>query len=86
MSSGEQEPRTIDELATRRGGLVVAEGEQLSLVGRSDGASGLERSSYGPLVIDALRAGTSPVPGRDGWRIDPNGVEWFSSAWLGLHE
>ncbi len=86
MSSGEQETRTIDELVARRRGLVVAQGEQLSLVGRSEGASGLETSSYGPLVIDALRAGTKAIPGRDGWRIDPNGVEWYSSAWIGLHE
>lgn len=29
-----------------------------------------------------LHAATVPVPGRAGWRVDREGREWFSSAWL----
>lgn len=83
MNGDDQRP--IDELAARRTGRFP-QGEQLILVARSEGESDPEASSYGPLVIDALRDGTTPIPGRDGWRIDASGIEWFSSAWLGLHE
>lgn len=34
--------------------------------------------------IDQLAARTAPVAGRDGWRVDDAGREWYSDAWIGL--
>jgi hypothetical protein len=36
--------------------------------------------------LDELRRRTQPVAGRDGWRVDSFGREWYSSEWLGLRE
>lgn len=34
--------------------------------------------------LDLLRAASSPIAGRDGWRRTPDGREWYSAEWLGL--
>lgn len=32
--------------------------------------------------LDKLKALTRPLPGRPGWRVDAQGREWYSAAWL----
>jgi hypothetical protein len=32
--------------------------------------------------LDELHAETTAVAGRPGWRVDVDGVEWYSEAWL----
>lgn len=32
--------------------------------------------------LEKLQRNSSPIPGRPGWRIDRNGKEWYSAAWL----
>ena len=95
MSERDYDTRTIDELAQRRNlfsAPVDEPHEQLRLtLLELDGepAKILELGLYDRTigtVIDKLRDGTHPIPGRDGWRVDADGHEWYSSAWLGLYE
>lgn len=44
------------------------------------------RRNVSHVEIEKLRKKTKAIPGRDGYRIDANGKEWYSSAWLGLTE
>lgn len=32
--------------------------------------------------VEKLKRNTTPIPGRPGWRIDAQGKEWYSAAWL----
>ena len=34
-------------------------------------------------AIETLRRNSSPVPGRDGVRVDREGRQWYSARWLG---
>jgi hypothetical protein len=43
----------------------------------------LFRVASGPDVVEQLHAETVPIPGRPGWRRDPEGRKWYSAAWLG---
>ena len=36
--------------------------------------------------LEAQRRTTTPIPGRDGWRRDSEGREWYSAEWLGRLE
>lgn len=47
---------------------------------------GVDWATYSHTQIERLRQKSKPIPGRDGWRIDENGKEWYSTAWLGLTE
>lgn len=35
-------------------------------------------------ALDLLREASLPIDGRDGWRLDGLGREWYSAEWLGL--
>lgn len=77
MSDREYDPRPIDELAKRRG--IRVDNQQLAL----DGVATAHWIAENATALDALYAATTPIPGRDGWRLDAEGHEWFSSTWLG---
>ncbi len=37
---------------------------------------------YEPNEVEQLYNETEPIPGRLGWRVDKDGKEWYSAAWL----
>ena len=49
---------------------------------------GRERRRFEPAIalypdeLRELRESTTPIAGRPGWRIDANGRQWYSAAWL----
>lgn len=58
---------------------------------RRRGSAELELATWGRFSaptreLDALRKETKPIAGRDGWRIDAQGHQWYSAEWLGLIE
>lgn len=44
---------------------------------------GYDWHSAGHEELERLFRATKPVPGKDGTRIDINGKQWYSTAWLG---
>lgn len=50
------------------------------------GADAARERGETPPELEAQRRETTPIPGRDGWRRDSEGREWYSAEWLGRLE